>query len=460
MLVFDFSFNSFLFNALEYVVFDLVLAILVHVLTSKLVGLYNCYDALKNHRRSLIREDSRTPLFGAGILCTQKKLFYAIVAVRTLSWILIFGPNLFIRERTEKTIKTINASVTTLGRFSVFDPTEQRRQQLFLRKACVGRTENSSYYGEIRNGSCQIDRRLFSGPAVEFGLKFEPTFVSINGCRPKNGSLAKHQSFECNNTATTTTASTTRSIIQCTFNETDGKVGDELCFPNGTAPFTPCVRKAPREQKENVSFVCGAGENMQDKICSLAHESSRIFSICDNAVIACRFRPKGLICAGFVNINATTHMCENLEMRPQPNPNAKCKVAKGAEWHITDCIPFYGLEGLDSISTAFDVAYASGSESRLVKEFAAEKRSLTSVNILWAGAFAANIFIVAVLYVLCEFLSRRYEVFVVANDETRILSLLNATVSRIRDGTAPETVSNDIKLRVSLNNGVVCLHDE
>ncbi len=429
------------------------------MLTSRLVGLYNCYDALKNHRKSHIREDNHAPLFETGIVCTEKKVFYGIVAVRILSWVLIFSTNLFIRGRSEKIIETRTASITTLGRFSVFDPIEQRQEHLFLRKSCVGRTENSSFYGEIRDGNCQIDRKLFWGSTVEFGFNFERTFVSINRCRAKNESMARLQYFRCNNTAAPTTT-TTGLIITCTYNKTDGVISDDLCFQKGTDPFVPCVRTVQKEQKKNVPFDCGTGGNAQKLTCNQIAGSRRKFSICDNAVIGCRIRPKGLICAGFVSINATTYICKNLKMGPQQNPNAKCKVAKGAVWNITDWIPFYGIDELDSISNAFAVAYGSGSETRLVKQYKGkDKRSVTAVHKLWTGVLATKIIMVVALYVVCEFLTRRYGVFLVANDEPRILSLLNTTVTRIRCGRTARFVSSNIKLRVALDNGVVRLHD-
>ncbi len=457
---FEVPINSNLFNTLEYVVFDLVLAIFVYVLTSRLVGLYNCYDALKNHRKSHICEDTRAPLFETGIVCTRRKVFYGIVVIRILSWVLIFSTNLLILGRSEKIIETTTASVTTLGRFSAFDSTELLRQRQFLRKACVGRTEKSYYYGEIRNGSCETDRKLFSRPTVEFDFNFKPTFLSTSGCGTKNGSVASHQRFECNNPEAATKATTISSIV-CTENTTNGETIDELCFQNGTAPFTPCVRKAPVVQLKNVPFDCGAGGNKQRAICDEEVFSNVTFSICDNAVIVCRYEPIDSNCVGFVNINATTHICENLKLGDQQNTNASCKKASGAVWNTTDWVSFYGVRALNSISNVMAVAYGSGEERREVKQYAAkDERSLTSVNMLWTGALAAKIIMVVALYVVCELLSRRYGVFMVANDEPRILSLLTSTVTRIRRGRAPRAERDDIKLRVALHNdGVVRLHD-
>ncbi len=451
--------NSNLFNTFEYVVFDLILAILVYVLTSKLVGLYNCYDALQNHQQSHIREDTRAPLFETGIVCTQKKVFYSIVAIRILSWILIFSTNLLIRGRSEKIIEKRTESVTTFGRFSAFDPMPLLRERQFRRKACVGRTENFYYYGEIRNNNCQIDRDLFSGPTVKFGLEFEPTRVSISGCRPKNESIAVFQYFDCNNTATTTTTSTPSNIL-CTYNTTDGEVGDELCFQNGTAPFTPCVRTVSKYQYHHVPFNCGAGAKAQKVMCNLKAYSERNFSICDNAVVGCRKPLGGYICAGFVNINATTHMCENLQLGDQQNTNATCKMASGAVWNNTDWLSFYGISTVDTISNIVAVTYGSGLERKQVKYYKAkDKRTFTSVNLLWTGALAAKIFMVMALYVTCELLSRRYGVFVVANDEPRILLLLNDTATRIRRGREARFGRDDIKLKVAFQNGVVRLHE-
>ncbi len=459
MLHFNIPINSNLFNTLEYVVFDLVLAIFVYVLTSRLVGLYNCYDALKNHQKSHICEDTHAPLFETGIVCTQKKVFYAIVAIRILSWILIFSTNLLIRGRSEKIIETPTVSVTTLGRFSAFDSIPLLRQRQFRRKACVVRSDKSYFYGEIRNGNCQTDRELFSGTTVDFGFEFEPTFVSVTGCRPRNESIATHQQFDCNNTATTTTKRTVSSIV-CTYNATDGVISNDLCFQNGTAPFTPCARTVSRDQVEDVPFDCGVGGNAQKVVCNRATVSYRNFSICGNAMIGCRITLKGLNCAGFVNINATTHMCENLKFGDQQNTSARCKVASGAVWDSTDWLSFYGIRMIDSISNVIAVAYGSGSEIRQVKQYAEkDERSLTVVNVLWTGALAAKITMVVALYVSCELLSRRYGLFVVANDEPRILSLLNATVTRIRRGRSSRTVDNDIKLRFALHNGVVRLQD-
>ncbi len=104
-----------MFNTLEYVLLDLVLAIFVYVLISKLASLYNCYDALKNHRSSHICEDTSAPLFETGIVSTKKKVFYVIVAIRVLSWILIFSTNLFIRGSSRKIREQTTAAVTMLA---------------------------------------------------------------------------------------------------------------------------------------------------------------------------------------------------------------------------------------------------------------------------------------------------------------------------------------------------------
>ena len=453
---FEISFNSNLFNTFEYVVFDLVLAISVHVLTSKLVGLCNCYDAVENHGLCYIREDVRTSLFGTGIMSTKKKVFYVVVFVRILSWILIFSTNLLIRGRSER---LSSARLTTLGGFSLFDPFSLLNQNRFLRLACMRRMKDFVYYGEIRNGTCEMNRELFTEPPVEFGLTFQPTLISTTGCISGNSS---YTTFFCK------TLATPRSNVSmgCLNNATNGVLGDEVCYIDGSAPRTSCVRNVPkdslvssREPFENVTFNC-AGSEYQ---CIGGLDAEHSFSICDNAVVSCIIhqaeddRLEG--CAGLVNKDGVTRMCTNLTEGNIQNRNASCKIAKGLDWNITDWVPFYGMRPLQTISNVVAVAYGSGERVEQVKTYAiGNERLFTEVRYLWIGVLAAKIGIVLALFIACEVLSRRYGVFAVANDEPRLFSLLKTTVHRIRRGRNA-TTNGYSRLRITLRYGMVELHE-
>ncbi len=159
------------------------------------------------------------------------------------------------------------------------------------------------------------------------------------------------------------------SYIICTWNRTGGVLDDDLCFLKGTASFVPCFRTAQRLQRTNVSFDCVFGRNTQKLPCRMTLGSTRRFSLCNDALIACLLRPKtprGCECSGLVNINGTTPICQDLELGNQKNTIAKCKSVSGAEWNITDWVPFFGMGMTETISDIITVAYGAGVEKRQV----------------------------------------------------------------------------------------------
>ena len=447
---FEIPINSNFFGTIQYVVFDLVLAICVHVLTSKLVGLYNCYDALKNPTTCHLCDGVRAPLFETGIMCTKKKFFYGVVFLRILSWILIFSTNQLVRGRSEQ---FSSARLTTRGGFSLFDPYPLLNHNRLLRLACMRRSKYSAYYGEIRNGTCEMNRELFTEPPIEFGPTFQPTIVSTAGCILGNSLYRK---YDCNSTMTPSS----KAEVQCIHNETNGALSRDVCYINGSAPHTSCLRNDPREQQRNVRFNCGGrGEYM----CLRYLVAARKFSICDNAVVSCRTEHINGVqvenCAGLLNKDGVTRMCIKLAEGNLQDHNASCKIAKGLDWNITDWIPFYGLPPLLTISAIVPVAYGSGEQVKQIKVYTlGDERTFTDVRYLWIGVLIAKIVVVVVLLTACEVLSRRYQLFAVANDEPRLYSLLKTTVNRIR---IDRNLRNgpDYRLRVMLDDGVIKLYN-
>ena len=447
---FEIPVNSNIFVTVEYVVFDLVLAICVCLLTSKLVGLYNCYDALKNRRTCHLCEDTSAPLFETGIMSTKKEMFYGMALLRILSWILIFSTNLLVRGRSEL---LSNVHLTTRGGFSMFDSSALLEENGIHRIACRRRLKNSTYYGEIRNGTCEMNHELFIKPPIEFSFKYQHTLVSTIGCINGNSS---YQHFRCNSTTTPTL----KASVRCVYNETNGVLNDDVCYINGSAPHTSCFRSAPREQEENVKFKCGG---RGEYLCWSSSFERNNFSTCDNAVVSCRRTQRNGVqiknCAGLVNKGGVTLMCKNLRVGNLQNHGASCKIARGLDWNITDWLQFYGSHPLKAVTSVVAVAYGSGDQIKQVKTYTiGYERSFTQVRYSWIGVLTAKVIMVLVLFIVCEALSRRYRVFAIANDELRLYSLIKITVGRLkRDNNLGNGADN--RLRVKLDNGVIKLYN-
>ena len=380
-----------------------------------------------------------------------------MVLVRILSWVLIFSTNLLIRGRSEKAEHISTVRLIRRGGYSVFDPVEQLTQNRFVRLGCMKSSNESVCYGKIRNDTCEVDRELFAEEPIEFGLKFQPTLVTTTGC---SSNFSTYEQFRCNSSST---SSNIRPVITCLYNGTNRQFNDDVCYLNGTAPRTSCVRNGTRNreiehEKNPVTFNCDNGEYR----CQMFWKLSRYYSLCDSAVISCKMRKVNGVrfpsCVGLLNKDGVTHMCDDMKEGNLQNHNASCNTAKGADWNIKDWLSFYNVGPLIDLPSVLALSYGSGEQVKQVKTYKSEERSFTTVNYLWIGALLAKIVMVSALFIACEVLSRRYGVFVVANDEPRIFSFFNTTVHRIRRGRSARNDEN-WNLCVKLENGVVKLHD-
>eukprot|EP00171_Calliarthron_tuberculosum_P018822 IDg18822t1 len=74
-------------NTLNYLLFDLVFAISIHILTSDIAGLSNCSTVLRFDREEI--DARKAPFVGTGITCTKSNVFYIVASLRFTSWLLI-----------------------------------------------------------------------------------------------------------------------------------------------------------------------------------------------------------------------------------------------------------------------------------------------------------------------------------------------------------------------------------
>lgn len=420
------------FNTLNYLLFDLVFAAAVQLLTADIAGLSNCSSLLSFSGEDL--GSRKNPIAGPGIICTKRRVYYIVTSLRLASWLLIFDTSFFIIGVSRPVIVSKQANVTTLGNFSPYDDPFVLAKTTMLRRTCQGRYKNTAYYGEVRDGNCELNRDLLSDPVIQFGLRYEPTNVTYRSCYYD---LFKRDSYICQH------ADGNRTIeMQCL----DYKrwKNQTTCGIVGTKPLITCLLNEERNRYD-ANFTCSSVEaasqekenSVEQLQCTLVNTVHLVDKRCENAMIGC-FEDvhEEYDCVGAVSLHGVTYLCQNI------NPVKKeetilCKQAKGAEWNIHDWVLLYSSISLTTIEDAYALSYGSGLEKRVVKALDSRggHHHLTIIQPTWFAILCVKLIAVASLLAISVFLRRWKGLHRVANDEYEMKRLLGAATKRISYNT-------------------------
>ncbi len=109
--------SSLILNAANFVLFDLVLAAAVYVLTADLAGLVNSTSALKAKDEPIAFHSPAFVGVGVGITCTKKIVFYVLAFLRIISVLFIFISSTSFIGGTQCVDAEKEANVKWIGNF-------------------------------------------------------------------------------------------------------------------------------------------------------------------------------------------------------------------------------------------------------------------------------------------------------------------------------------------------------
>eukprot|EP00171_Calliarthron_tuberculosum_P009474 IDg9474t1 len=243
--------SSDAFNALNFVLFDLFFAAAIHYLTSEVSGLLNCYSAVKTAKATVLMR--KIPLVGPGITCTKHSVFYTLSAIRFLSWILVFLTTFFSSGKSFPATRQVMANVSILGEFGPNQRETSLSRRATMRLGCMGRKDNYTYYGEIRNRTnCELNLGMIPEP-IKFGIDYKPIKVSKRNCVRE---YVNRNIFRCKNDME----------VHCVISMDN--VGVEKCSTSGLSYGEQCIRTSQKPPtfgpKKNASFSCMVGGNPRE----------------------------------------------------------------------------------------------------------------------------------------------------------------------------------------------------
>lgn len=181
--------ESNLANALNFLIFDVVLISLVFHLTSDVSGRLNDADLSAGEPRVLFF--TSPPVIGGGLCTTRPFRASLLLFARILGLLLILVTNLTIGGKSEAVLRTQRAEVVVPGSLENFT-VEDTEISMLRRSGCLGSAstnfstdgviENITFYGEIRNDECEVDKELVFPKAVKFSQRLVKYNISTGNC--------------------------------------------------------------------------------------------------------------------------------------------------------------------------------------------------------------------------------------------------------------------------------------
>ncbi len=235
--------SSNLANALNFLLFDIFLLSVIFHLTADVSGRLNDASLRAGHQQRL--HISCPPLIGGGLSGTSFWRALLLMGLRVLAFAIVFATNLTITGSSVPVIARRNATVAALGSLENMTHAEYISAKM-LRESCVGTTNTSVYYGELRDGKiCNTDLSLISTP-VYFSKRHVNATFNVTGCAwtttLSNPGVQHYSVARCKN-----------ALLQCS---TQQKRAD------GTKPRR-C--RGIVHVNHNMSFVCQLG-NMDEGV--------------------------------------------------------------------------------------------------------------------------------------------------------------------------------------------------
>lgn len=434
------------FNVINFVLFDLLFAFLIHYLTATIAGLFNCLSVL-----SYSSEDFRlrnTPFVGPGITCTKPRVFMSLSLIRLLSWIFVFIATFFSTGKLARDIHKVPADVLTIGTISTNQLPHVLLDKAVTRRGCQGRASNFTFYGEIRNNKCELDLDLLENP-IKFGFTYEHTDITLDECAEKN---IFQEIYTCRKKKLGVLT------VICRRHANESK--DEECTTMGSLAISECTKNT----KENAtkSFSCLANNKIQIlNECSLTYVWTTENHRCKNAVIGCYHMKEASqpICSGTVKMSNSIYICDELSQSKTPQ-RAMCKVASGIKWDADELLDSIGSMAIPNIDDALAIMYSSATERREV-QVRKKGRLVTVIHPMWFAILSLKIITAVSLTAVGIYLRVRMRLKPLANDEHGMMKLLAAPKLRnpygslILDEVARETEvhvywdGTSIKLRAS-----------
>ncbi len=401
------------YNAINFLLFDLFFAAAVHYLTSNIAGLSNCSSVLNYSDEGLALRKS--PFVGQGLTCINRRTFYSLAAIRLLFWFLIFGTSFFITGASVFDVEVIQANVTTIGKFGKNQLIPVLMERTMLREGCLGRKDNFSYFGEIRDSrNCELDLDLLVDP-VMFGFKYESTNVGYHNCMKE---YRNRTDFLCNQ----------KGVVEVYCRTSSHHSSNaEICTTYGISPVQTCNKTS--SSGKNATFDCPINNGIETLHCRDVYKWQRTNYRCKNAVVGCflyKFKdgPKD-ICRGTVVMQHGTYLCRDVEIE-KGSQLTDCKRAEGINWDNEEWLEYIGERSASTLDDAFAILYASGSEIRQVRKKKSEGRQVTHIRPLWFAILCTKIFVLSILAIIVLHLKARKGLEPLANDEPGITKLLQA----------------------------------
>lgn len=439
--------HSSVANALNYMLFDLVFAISIHILTSDIAGLTNYSTVIRFDEDAIGAR--KAPFVGTGITCTKRNVFYIVASIRFASWMLIFATTFLLRGISSPLIVKETSNVVSKGTASPFFGSENLVQFRTRRLGCQGRTETTYYYGEIRDGKCELDTDLLSKPVPHFSLRYQNTTVSIRSCVLEKYDFTV---YNCSGNA-----GSPDILVAC--HEFESTQSVDKCAVFKKMPLVDCSKTS------NTTISClsppsvgtsksSIRQSLQYSNCTQGKPFKKANMRCENAAVACYGKTVSN-CDGTVLLNGEIFIC--LDMKPKNITNEKllCKKAGGFDWKMGNDIFLYGTLAASTIEDIIATSYGAGLERKVVRMKDPEKlQHATRINPLWFVILSIKVLAVASLLAVCVRL-RFFEGFCpVASDEQGMKRLLQAETSgpsnRVETGDGGE--AQDDQVYVTLVN--------
>ncbi len=181
--------ESNLANAMNFLIFDIILISLVFHLTSDVSGRLNYADLNAGEPRRLFL--TSPPVIGGGLCSTRPIRAGLLLFARVLGMLLILATNLTINGRSLPALERKSVELVIPGSLSNF--TEEGAEISMLRRAgCLGTAnhelspiegvENITFYGEIRDQVCEVDKELVFRNSVKFSQKLLKYNLTAGSC--------------------------------------------------------------------------------------------------------------------------------------------------------------------------------------------------------------------------------------------------------------------------------------
>lgn len=174
------------FNALNFVLFDLILLSCLFQLTADISGCLNERSIRNAHQCALYV--TCPPLLGGGLSGTSPRRSTVLLFIRLLGLVLVLCSNFMVGGGSTMEKVPRNATVLSIGTLDGLD-IEQTMRAHMRRMSCQGLTNTTVYFGELRNGTeCELDRSVIA-PPVEFSKYLTNVSFVVNDCNDTRISL-------------------------------------------------------------------------------------------------------------------------------------------------------------------------------------------------------------------------------------------------------------------------------